>query len=106
MIKAILKTQIQNVFQKLLAVKEGISTGEFENIAFAVDYIFSPAEIDMFTTYIEQFGIKSADDLINVLNQFGIDLSSEIEQVGKDIINEVIKYLNSEEKEEVEDDSK
>ena len=59
----------------------------------------------MFTTYIEQFGIKSADDLINVLNQFGIDLSSEIEQVGKDIINEVIKYLNSEE-EEVEDDSK
>ncbi len=61
----------------------------------------------MFTAYMEQFGINSADDLINVLNQFGIDLSSEIEQVGKDIINEVIKYLNSEEKEEeVEDDSK
>ena len=58
----------------------------------------------MFTAYMEQFGINSADDLINVLNQFGIDLSSEIEQVGKDIINDVIRYLNTEEAEEGKDE--
>ena len=44
------------------------------------------------------------DDLMNVLNQFGIDLSSEIEQVGKDIINDVIRYLNTEEQEEGKDE--
>ncbi len=58
----------------------------------------------MFTAYMEQFGINSADDLINVLNQFGIDLSSEIEQVGKDILNDVIRYLNTEETEEEKDE--
>ncbi len=57
----------------------------------------------MFTAYMEQFGINNADDLINVLNQFGIDLSSEIEQVEKDILNDVIRYLNTEETEEEKD---
>ncbi len=54
----------------------------------------------MFTAYMEQFGINNADDLINILNQFGIDLSSEIEQVGKNLLNHVIRYLNAEEVEE------
>ncbi len=58
----------------------------------------------MFTAYMEQFRINNADDLINVLNQFGIDLSSEIEQVGKDILNDVIRYLNTEETEEEKDE--
>ena len=85
-------------------MKEGISAMEFENITAVVNYIFSPAEMDMFTAYMKQSGINSADDLINVLNQFGINLSSEIEQVGKDIINDVIRYLNTEEVEEGKDE--
>ena len=46
---------------------------------------------------MEQFNINTADDLINTLNKFGIDLNQEINEIGKDLLNDMIKYLNSEE---------
>ncbi|MDQ7055004.1 MAG: hypothetical protein Q9M89_00205 [Persephonella sp.] len=50
-----------------------------------------------------QFSVSSADDLINLLNQFNIDLNAEIEKIGKDLIDDVIKYLKSEEGEDIEE---
>ncbi len=97
MIKMIVTNQINNVLQKLMAIKEGMNNGEFENIAVAVDYVFAPAEIDTFLGYMEQFNINTADDLIKTLNKFRIDLNQEINKIGKDLLNDVIKYLNSEE---------
>ncbi len=47
---------------------------------------------------MEQFNINTAYDLVNTLNQFGIDLNQEIGEVGKSLLNDVIKYLNSKEK--------
>ncbi len=46
---------------------------------------------------MEQFNINTADDLIKTLNQFGINLNEQIEEIGKDLLDNVIKYLNSEE---------
>ena len=46
---------------------------------------------------MEQFNINTADDLIKTLNRFGIDLNEQIEEIGKDLLDDVIKYLNSEE---------
>ncbi|EDP73397.1 hypothetical protein, partial [Hydrogenivirga sp. 128-5-R1-1] len=73
-------------------------------LSVAVDYVFAPAEIDMFLGYMEQFNINNVDDLLNILSQLGIDLTQQIDQIGKDFVNEVIKYLNSEEEEEVEEE--
>jgi len=106
MFMKIIESQINSIMQKLMIIKQGIENGDFENIAFAVDYVFSPAEIDMFIGYMEQFNINSADDLINTLNQFGINLNQEIEGIGKDLVNDMIKYLNSEEDIEEEEDEK
>ncbi len=103
MIMKVVENQINNIFSKLLVIKEGIESGEFENIAMAVDYVFAPAEVDMFAGYMEQFNINTADDLINVLNQFGINLEKEINQIGKQLLDDVIRYLKTEEP-EVEDE--
>ncbi len=104
MFKSIIKNQINNVLQKLAIIKEGIKNKEFENIAVAVDYVFAPAEIDMFIGYMEQFNINTADDLISTLNQFGINLENEINQIGKELLNDVIQYLNGEEIEEAKNE--
>ena len=96
--------QINNVLQKLMMIKEGLKNGEFENIPVAVDYVFSQAEIDMFLGYMEQLNINTADNLIKTLNKFGINLNQEINEIGKDLLNDVIKYLNSEEEEVEEED--
>ncbi|MDQ7056683.1 MAG: hypothetical protein Q9M89_09635 [Persephonella sp.] len=99
----IVENQINNVLQKLYVIKQGLENKDFENIAVAVDYMFAPAEIDMFSQYMGQFSVSSADDLINLLNQFNIDLNAEIEKIGKDLIDDVIKYLKSEEGEDIEE---
>jgi len=59
--------------------------------------VFALTEIDTFLGYIEQFNKNTADDLIKTLNKFGINLNQEINEIGKDLLNDVIKYLNSEE---------
>jgi len=87
-----------------MMIKEGLKNGEFENIPVAVDYVFSQAEIDMFLGYMEQLNINTADNLIKTLNKFGINLNQEINEIGKDLLNDVIKYLNSEEEEVEEED--
>ncbi|NPA52676.1 MAG: hypothetical protein GXO22_07255 [Aquificae bacterium] len=104
MLIKMIENQIGNIFNKLFVIKQGLENGEFENIAVAVDYVFAPAEIDMFIGYMEQFNINTADDLLNTLNQFGINLESEINQIGKELLNDVIKYLNGEEQEEEKDE--
>ena len=104
MFMKIIEGQINSIFQKLLIIKQGLENGDFENLSVAVDYVFAPAEIDMFLGYMEQFNINNVDDLLNILSQLGIDLTEQINQIGKDFVNEVIKYLNSEEEEEVEDE--
>ncbi len=58
----------------------------------------------MFIGYMEQFNINTADDLINALNQFGINLENEIEQIGKELLNDVIQYLNGEETQEAKNE--
>jgi exonuclease VII large subunit len=100
MFKTFIQSQISNILQKLIAIKEGLKNGEFENVAVAVDYVFAPAEIDMFLGYMDQFNINTADDLINVLSNFGIDLSDEINHIGKDLLEDVIKYLNGDDVQE------
>ncbi|WP_457626965.1 hypothetical protein, partial [Persephonella sp.] len=104
MLTKIIENQINNIFSKLLIIKQGLENGEFDNIAVAVDYVFAPAEVDMFIGYMEQFNINTADDLINTLNQFGINLENEINQIGKGLLNDVIQYLNGEETQEGNDE--
>ncbi|MDQ7055005.1 MAG: hypothetical protein Q9M89_00210 [Persephonella sp.] len=45
----IVENQINNILQKLYVIKQGLENKDFENIAVAVDYVFAPAEIDMFS---------------------------------------------------------
>jgi len=104
MLSKIFENQINNIFSKLLIIKQGLENGEFDNIAVAVDYVFAPAEVDMFIGYMEQFNINTTDDLLNTLNQFGINLENEINQIGKGLLNDVIQYLNGEETQEGNDE--
>ncbi|NPA52563.1 MAG: hypothetical protein GXO22_06680 [Aquificae bacterium] len=104
MIEFLIKSQVHNILQKLITIKEGLENKEFENLATAIDYVFAPAEIDMFIGYMEQFNINTADDLTKTLNQLGINLENEINQIGKELIDDVIRYLNGEEQKEVKNE--